>query len=431
MSGYWDMVKATMAENRQIVEENKQYARQHPEIQSDGVLTKLKNLQLFDAETVYDDRIEVKAGTKTLLGNDFSSLYASCETTSVQAQNSDGSVYDMEVLRATCAYPTEMHSSYLKNTAWSEYDTLSPEQKAAYEVTLLTKKYAAMDTPSAEENQSASEYANTMAQYRQYCDQNGIAWESVIQSASTEMQMEVSDYQVDSGDSMNIYEQVGRSAAKAKAQSAAAHNLLLACAPEGYQDQTATGMDSSVTYEDTCDDSYDGSPVAHAAGFFVVVHGMFSAIYEKLPHPVKWAKSVFENLKNEGRNFTENTQALIEEWDQQSDARINEYGEVVDQFEGIKEDIGNTGVGQAVEKAGDKVSEEIPRAFEDPSQSIQDGRDWLKEKYNQAEPYIDAAGNALKSAGSKAREYADEFVDKWSSPENTGENEAESGDYQP
>lgn len=430
MSEYWDMVKNAIAENKEIVKENKQYAAEHPEIKSEGVLTKLKNLQLFDAETVYDDGIEVKSDTKTLLGNDFASLYASCETASIQAQNSDGSLYDMEVLRATCEYPTEMHSLYLKNVAWGEYDTLSPEQKAAYEVTLLTKKYAAMDTPSGE-NQAASEYADTMAQYRQYCDQNGIAWESVIQSASTEMQMEVSDYQVESKDSLNIYEQVGRGAAKAKAQSAAAHNLLLACAPEGYQDQPAAGMDSSVTYEDTCDDSYNGSPVAHAAGFFVVVQGMFAAVYDKLPHVGTWAKSVFENLKNEGKSFTENTQALMEEWDQQSDARINEYGEVIDQFEGIKEDIGNTGVGQAVDEAGDKISEEIPQAFEDPSQSIQDGRDWLKEKYNQAEPYIDAAGNALKSAGSKVRDYADDFVDKWASPENTGENAAESEDYQP
>lgn len=432
MSGYWDMVKDAVAENREIVKENRQHAAENRKERSDGFLAKLKNLQLLDAETLYDDRIEVKAGTSTLLGEDFSTLYESCRTVSVQAQDADGSVYDMDVLQADCSYPTEMHSAYLRSNTWGEYDTLSMEQKAVYEVTLLSKKYAAMDTSATgSEEEAASGYAGIMAQYRQYCEQNGIAWDGVVQAASTELQLEVSDYHVETKDSLNLYEQVGRNAARSKAQSAEAHNLLLACAPEGYQDQPAPGLDSSLTYEDTCDASYDGSVVAHAAGFFAVVHGVFSAVYDKLPHVGKWAKSVFENLKREGQNFAQNTQALMEEWNQQSDARIQEYQEVAEQFQGIKEDIMDTGPGQAAEDAGDRLSEEIPQMFEDPSQSIQDGRDWLKDKYGQVRPYVDAAGNALESTGNRLKDRADAFVEKWSSQGDPEENAAESENYQP
>lgn len=427
MSEYWDMVKSAISENREIVKENKQYAVEHPEIKSDGILTKLKNFQAVDAETTYDDKLEVPVGTKTLLGNDFSSLYESCSTDSITSKNSDGADLTVDVLKSTCSYPTEMHTAILSSASWSNYDTLSPAQKAAYEVTLLSKKYATM----SDSTETATEYATVMANYRQYCDQNGIVWNDVVQTASNELQLEVSDYQVETQDKLNVYEQIGRNAAKSKAQSAEAHNLLLSCAPEGYQDQTAPGMDSSVSYEDTCDATYDNSPIAHAAGFFVVVNGVFSAIYDKLPHLGSWAKSVFNNLKNEGQNFANNTEALMEDWDQQSDARLQEYSEVGDQLQGIKEDVSNTAPGQVVEDAGDKLSEEIPQAFEDPSQPIQDGRDWLKDKYQQAEPYIDAAGNALKSAGEKAKGYADDFVDKWSTPDTTDQNAVESEDYQP
>ena len=422
-TSYWQMMTEAISENREIVKQNKEEIKAMREANGEpvNVADKIKNLQLFHYGNSYDDRIEVKSGTITLLGNDFSSLYESSTTKQVQAQSADGTAVSVDVLRSTCSYPTEMHSSDLKRFAWSEYDTLTDQTKAAYEVTLLTKKYAAM--PESDENAQA--YANTMALYRQYCDANNISWNTVIHDVSTELQTEVSDYKVAADDKSDVYNQIGLSADKSRAQAADAHNLLLTCAPEGYEDALAIGLDSSITYEDTCDSSYDGSFIAHTAGFFAVVHGMFASICDKLPHPIEWAKTVFNNLKNEGKAFADNTKALMEDFDQQSDARIAEYDEIAQQFMGIKDDIGSTKAGQAADKAGDAISDEVQQTFEDPSQEIQDGRDWLKDKANQAAPYVDAAGNALDAAGDVVKERVDEFVDKWATPDSSPEAETE------
>lgn len=426
MSEYWDMVKDTMAENREYVAQNKQYWKDHPEVKGTSFWARAKDA-IQNTEPSYDDKIEIAVGTKTLTGADFSSLYASSKVASVPSLDNNGNEINVDVLQSTCSYPTEMHSEELSCTSWEEYSNLPVDKRVAYEVVLLSKK--GISNYSSDEQTKAKEYVDAMSDYKDFCDMNNISWSDVIQTASNELQLEVSDYQVIANDKSNVYEQTSGISAKAKSQSADAHNLLLACAPEDYQDQTAPGLDSSVSYEDTCNATYDDSLKARASGLLVVVHTMFSAIYDNLPHPITWAKSVFENLKNEGKNFAQNTEALMDDWDEQSDARLQEYKEISQQFQGIKEDVSNTGIGQAVEVAGDKISEEISDAYKDPSQSIQDVRNWAKDKYEQAEPYIDAAGNALKSTGEKVKGYADDFVEKWSS--DSGSNGNESEDYQP
>lgn len=425
---YWDMMKDAISENCEIVRQNKEEAKAIKEANGEptNLRDKIKNTQLFHYGTSYDDKIEVQAGTKTLLGDDFSTLYESSETQDVQTQNEDGTVSSVSVLKSTCSYPTEMHSSGLKRFTWSEYGTLPVETKAAYEVALLTKKYSAM----ADSQENAQSYADTMAKYRQYCDANNISWESVITNVSTELQTEVSDYKVTADNKSDIYNQVSLSADKSRAQAADAHNLLLSCAHDGYEDKLAIGLDSSVTYEDTCDSSYDGSFVAHTAGFFAAVHGLFSKIYEKLPHPIEWAKNVFGNLKREGEAFADNTKALVEDWDQQSDERIREGQEVLEQFQGIKDDVAGSSVGQAAGKANDAILDEVQKTFEDPSREIQNGRDWVKDKIGQAQPYIDAAGNVLDTAGNAIKDRADDFVDKWATPDDAQSSDSQE-DYQP
>ena len=424
-TGYFQMMKDAISENQEIVKQNKEEIRAMREANGEPVTfaDKMKNLQLFHYGESYDDKIEVSAGTTTLIGNDFASLYESSTTEQVQAKSADGSVTSVNVLRSTCSYPTEMHSSNLKRFSWSEYNTLPDQTKAAYEVTLLTKKFAAM--PESAEN--AQEYANIMAQYRQYCDKNNISWNTVIQNASTELQTEVSDYKVAASNESDAYNNISLSAKKSKAQAADAHNLLLTCAPEGYEDNLAVGLDSSVTYEDTCDASYDGSFAAHTAGFLAVVHGIFSSIYEKLPHPIEWAKTVFGNLKREGEAFADNTKALMDDFEVQSEARQAEGEEILEQLNGIKNDVGSSQIGQAAGNANNAILDEVQQAFEDPSREIQDGRDWVKDKLEQAGPYMDAAGNALNSAGEAIKNRADEFVEQWATPTET----SETNDYQP
>lgn len=426
-SGYWEMVKNAIAENREIVKQNREEAKAIKKANGEPVslLDKVKSTQLFHYNGAYDDQIEIRTGTKTLLGDDFESLYENSTTASVKSKDIDGSEASIDIIRSKCSYQTEMHTGDLRSAQWSEYETLPVDKKAAYEVTLLTKKYANM--PESEEN--AKTYADTMARYRQYCDFNNVSWDNLIHTVSSELQTEVSDYMTLDANKGDLYDQVSLSSKKAKAQAADAHNLLLTCAPEGYEDTLAPGLNANVSYEDTCDSRYDGSVFARTAGFFTVVHTMFMAIYDKLPHPIEWAKDAFHNLKEEGRAFAENTQALVEDFEERSDAHVQEFHELEDQMQGIQSDIDSTKAGQAINGAEDAVKDEIQQIFDDPSQEVQDARDWIDEKVEQAEPYFDAAGNTVNAAGDTVKNKADEFVNEWADPDIATDNPEE--DYLP
>lgn len=404
-SSYWEMATNAIKENRQIVAEN----RAEQKANGTGFFSSLVNAHVFSYNDNYDDRIEIQAGTQTLLGEDFASLYESCETTALNPGNGTS----VSVLKSTCSYPTEMHSGNLVMGDWSDYSNVPVDKRASYEVALLTKKYAAL--PESDENANA--YADTMARYRQFCDANGVDWNSVIYNVSGELQTEVADYKEIGDNKSDLYAQVTKKADLSRAQAADAHNLLLTCAPEGYEDTLLPNLAGRVTYEDTTDTTYDDSFQAKSVGFFAVVHSAFVAIYEHLPHPIEWMKTVFHNMSQEGENIVENTKGLVEEWDEQSDARIAEGEQVLEQINGARTDLANTGAGQAVQDANDAMQDEVQQIWADPSQEVQDARDWIGEKADQARPYIDAAGNALHNAGERIQERSDEFVEKWATPE--------------
>jgi len=402
---YWKMATEALQENQQIVAENAQEQREN----GTGLFYKLTHAHLFSYKNDFDDRIEVQAGTQTLLGEDFSSLYESCEISSIDA----GQGTSVDVLKATCSYPTEMHSGNLVMGDWTDYASIPIDKRACYEVALLTKKYAAL--PESDENANA--YADKMAHYRQFCESNGMDWNTVIYNVSGELQTEVADYKGLSEDKSNLYSQVTKDAALARSQAADAHNMLLTCAPEGYTDELLPALAGKVTYEDTTDTTYDASFKAKSVGFFAVVHSAFVAIYEKLPHPIEWMKSVFNNMKHEGECIVENTRGLMDDFETQHNARMQEGEEILEQINGVKTDLSNTGAGQAVQNANDAMQNEVQEIWEDPSQEIQDARDWASEKADQAKPYVDAAENALDAAGDKIQERTDEFVEQWATPE--------------
>ena len=398
---YWQMITDALQENKQIIADKRKEQREN----GAGFFQKLTDARLFSYKNNYDDRIEIQSGTKTLLGEDFSSLYESCEVASIDA----GQGASANVIKATCSYPTEMHSGNLVMGDWTEYASVPVEKKACYEVALLTKKYAAL--PESDENAKA--YADKMAHYRQFCEANGIDWSTVIYNVSGELQTEVADYKELGDDKLNLYDQVTKNADLARSQAADAHNMLLTCAPDGYTDWLLPSLEGKVTYKETTDTTYDVSFRAKSVSFFAVIHAAFIAIYNKLPHPIKWMKSVFNNMKHESRCIAENMKGLMQDFESESEARIREGEKIYEQINGIGTDLSNTSAGQTIQNAKGAIKNEVQQIWTDPSQEIKDARDKVSDKAKQVKPYLDAAGNMLDATGKKIKGRADEFVDKW------------------
>lgn len=418
---YLNTAQTAVSDN---IEARKEFSAQddaYKSVSSGSFIDKAKNFRLFKVSrnNTYDDNIEIKAGSKTLLGDDFSSLYASSETETISSasgsSDSGQSQVSTDIIKSDSPYTTEMHSGDLRSGNWSEYSVLPVNQKAEYEVALLTKKYSAME--GSDENAKA--YADKMAQYRQFCDSNGVDWNSVIYSVSGEFQTEVADYKASASDFSisNATNTFSGSADKDRAQAAAAHKMLLSCAPDGYTDELLPALSGKVTYEDTVDDTYteanESKSAIFGSAFFSTVASFFKTVYEHLPHPVKWLKNVFTNTTTDAKSYVDHIDTLSEDFDKTSASDLQEGQEVADQLNGIKQDVSDSAVGQAAGTAADAAEDETQQIFADPSQEIQDGRNWASEKINEAKPYVDAAGNAAKSAVQTGREKADEFVQKW------------------
>ena len=99
----------------------------------------------------HDDQIEVPVNTKTITGDDFSTLYNGSVNT-VTYKDARGA--DIACIAPTCNYNTEMYSIRSANE-WATLDNagVSDMFRASYEVALLTKKYADLYSEEWENNE--------------------------------------------------------------------------------------------------------------------------------------------------------------------------------------------------------------------------------------------------------------------------------------
>lgn len=425
LSEYFELSSNAISETISMAKERHEEDQELKKENGERLIDKIKNTQLAHYDSGYDDNIDMPAGTLTLLGADFTTLYESSSTQSVAALDSDGNAVDIDVIKADCSYPTEMHTS---GYSWTDYNNLSDTVKAVMEITLLTKKYAAL--PDTEDN--AESYAGQMALYRQYCDNNNLEWESIVGASSLELQQEVVDYTNSGKSKLDLYDQLTQNSAKSAAQAVDAHNLLLTCLPEGATDPVLSSIQdgtTDVSYEDTLDATYDSSFTAKGVAFLGWVSAAFKEIYDKLPHPIEWAKSVWSNIKNFASDYAANAEALADDFDQQSNARSQELEDTLTEIGNISSDIKNSTVGQKIDEINGAISDEVQQFSTDPSGEIAEGREWLNEKTEQAKPYIDAAGDVLQTTGENIREQANEFVEKWSTSDTSINDTAE--EYEP
>jgi hypothetical protein len=190
-------------------------------------------------DPVYEDSITVKSSATTLLGNNFDTLYDGGANT--DEANVNG--VETEVLSPFTSYSTEMVSSYFTVCNGKDYDDLAPTTKAAYEITLLSKKYASdyVVGNDADNAELANEYTEKLMQYKDYCDNNGISWDETMLKVSTELQTE--SYTCKESSSQN-----DRDIANI------AHKLMADGVGDTYNDVLIpTVADHGLTYEDTID----------------------------------------------------------------------------------------------------------------------------------------------------------------------------------
>lgn len=229
---------------------------------------------VVDVSNKHDDNIYVPMGKKTLIGDSFESLYTGYEVKEYTASNGN----TFTAIESTSSYNTEMVSSDLIGSSPVEYDVLSDDRKAAYEITLLSKKYANMYTENLTDNEKISqEYSDKMCAYREYCETQGISWNRVVQLSSSELQAESYVHSEEAKGFMFSTEAEGN-----RVLSNKAHSILKSCTSD-CEDTLPLFLEGKITYEETLDTSPD------SVGFFNNVKTWFTekwqAIKEAMPHP--------------------------------------------------------------------------------------------------------------------------------------------------
>lgn len=194
-----------------------------------------------------NDHIYIPQGTKTLLGDDFESLYPSYEYVDMTNENGTQSKY----IECTGSYATEMRSGNASSNIDIAYNNMSGDKvKAIYEITLLSKRYASeySDDNPANNDAIAEAYAQKMSQYQNYCESNGIEWVDVMYQVSSELQTESYEY---GQESKNIIH--GKDSDGSRIVANRAHGMLRKCMPDGYEDKLIPTLSGKMSYEDTLD----------------------------------------------------------------------------------------------------------------------------------------------------------------------------------
>lgn len=248
----------------------------------------------------YDDNIVVPTNTKTLLGDDFTSLYENYETKSYIDTNGMA----LDAIKPKSSYSVEMVSPNVTSFNLKSYSALTTGQKASYEIVLLSKKYASeyVEGATVANDKLADEYADKMARYRQYCTEVGASWDDVLSRASAELQTESSVY------ADNSKKLIGASKADTDRIIAnRAHGMLVSCAGDGYTDSLLPSLAGKLSYEDTLDTS------SKNVSFFKNITQWFKdkweSFKEKIPHPWSSAKKAVGDYVNKMETYIDNTKS--------------------------------------------------------------------------------------------------------------------------
>lgn len=257
----------------------------------------------------HDDNIAVPAGTKTLLGDDFGTLYEESKT--AERSSSDGRKHTY--IESKSSYRTEMYG--LVSGHWMSYDLCSESSKAAYEITLLSKKYANMyeDGNDALNDKVAEEFGTKMAEYKNYCESHDMNWDNVLREVSGELQIESYEFKEASKQLVTNIGPIGTNFDSERILANRAHSMIKTCMDDSSKDNLAPRLTGKIEYEDTFD-----TTVSQDSKFLNKLAAWFKSGYEKVKnavtsfHPIKSLKeSVVKTVARiEGVDYGQNDDGI-------------------------------------------------------------------------------------------------------------------------
>ena len=362
-----------------------------------------------------DDNVFVPDDYKTLVGDNFTSLYQS--TSTLTKVTDDGLSHSF--IKSTSPYDAELHSGFGTMSSATSYDALDDRLKAIYEITLLSKKYSYnyKDDDVAHNDLLGNEYVQKMTQYRDYCVQSGLDWNDIISAVSIELQTETRDY-IKSDDT--VFGSMAKTADTERVIANRAHNMVVACADDGYVDTLAPALESDISYEDTTnmlsDMTRDGKSVkdfnnvtAWISSIFnkfklVVAHlpligGFFKDKSEEKPSAVNTAKELLaedlQNIKALDVQGVQDCAETMQEWEENAE-QVNQYAaHGVDATKAFTEEVindGKEGVQTALDNntslqdAFDTVTTSISNEYDNFKNSVpdvvKDGAEYLYDGFN-------------------------------------------------
>jgi hypothetical protein len=307
---------------------------------------------------------------------------------------SDGSV--ISAIDSASSYETEMHGGICSRASLTSYEMLSDREKAVYEITLLSKKYAAMYTGDSEaDSDTANEYADYMAEYKAFCEADGLSWNEIVYNVSAELQTETRDYLKND----NIISNMSYTSLDSnRIISNRAHGMLVACTDDTYSDMLIPALSGDISYEDTMDTSsnmadygnavMNSSVASNGIEFVAKIAGRFwekvKSFASSVSYPVKAVKDIVCEYARNLAAFEENYDDIYEQEAAVRAEGTQEAAELLkDSYNSVTEDASDTLKGMY-----DTASEYVNNNT--VSDMADDVKSYAADKYEQA---VDFLGN--------------------------------------
>lgn len=298
------------------------------------------------------DNINILEGTKTCIGEDFSTLYAG--EMSTFSQNIEGENYTF--LKPKTPYDSELKSNACTRSTPMSYTMLDDRSKVVYEMALLTKKCVSLyeDGNDALNKSVANEFSEKAAKYKQYCDDVGVDWSSVLTDVSCEFQAESCVYR-DEKDKKNmllanashqfLVDTIGRDFEDSLYYQAELNGMTLEDTLVVDEEKIVAQMDNSTIFERASENASDkwmlGKPIAYVGTFLkegwtgfkgLASDGFFAAL--------DVSANLWTKMRNSINSFANNIPTTVESTldidlssmtaDPEAEDKSNKYGDLAD-----------------------------------------------------------------------------------------------------
>lgn len=300
---------------------------------------------------IYDDNVVIPAGYRTLLNYDISRLFLKSREEPCKTMAGTGMVELVNESR----YDTEMASGNLSSGSSRSLETFTPEQKAAFEIVLLSKYFSAcyMDGDADGNEKWAQLYSDEMTRYKAACADKNINWDEVMNYACWEMQAQSARYR---DGAKGIYKPEESDWNRIVVNRA--HSMVVQCGNEGWEETMLPHVASRIEKEDTYDTSPQTKPWLEQISTWLMEK--WASIKEKLGSPWKGIQGMTASLLDTMDTYATYNKLVSQEHNAEYKAAAERF---VDTIHGTAEKVGDAAK-PYVDKAKDVVSDKYDKAKE-------------------------------------------------------------------